>query len=127
MDKKRVMIVEDDLLNRTVFNDVLEGFGYATICCESAEQALSCIHEQKPDVILMDIQMEGISGLELMQCINKDKTLPFIPIFVVSRFTQDDIKKRAMEAGCLAYITKPFDNMEIVNTVEKLLNLPART
>lgn len=104
-----VLIVEDNDMNIRLFSDLLKSKGYGVIACSDSTKAVQAVKDNHPDVVLMDIQMPEISGLELTQLIRADKTICHTKIIAVSAFAMDEDIERIREAGCDDYISKPIE------------------
>ncbi len=119
---KTVLIVEDNVLNMKLFNDLLEANGYNTLQTNDGMEALKIAREHKPDLILMDIQLPEISGLEVTKWIKEDENLKSIPVIAVTAFAMKGDEKKIREGGCEAYIAKPISLQLFLETVRKYLN-----
>src|SRR5262245_31699534 len=120
--RKKVLIVEDNDLNMKLFNDLLVAHGYGTLQTKDGVEALALIRQHHPDLILMDIQLPEISGLEIMQWIKKDDELRMIPIIAVTSFAMKGDEEKIREGGCEAYISKPISVANFLQTVERFLS-----
>ena len=118
---KRVMIVEDNELNMKLFNDLLEAQNYETIQTSNGLKALDLAREHRPDLILMDIQLPEISGLEVTKWIKEDETLARIPVIAVTAFAMKGDEERIRQGGCEAYISKPISVLKFLETVKSYL------
>ncbi len=118
---KRVMIVEDNELNMKLFNDLLEAQGYETIQTSNGMEALDLARQHRPDLILMDIQLPEISGLEVTKWLKEDDELSRIPVIAVTAFAMKGDEERIRQGGCEAYISKPISVMKFVETVKSYL------
>ncbi|PHR56985.1 MAG: two-component system response regulator [Robiginitomaculum sp.] len=118
---KKILIVEDNELNMKLFSDLLGAHGYET--CETREglKAIALAKTYKPDLILMDIQLPEISGLEVTKWIKDDKSLANIPIVAVTAFAMKGDEKRIRDGGCSAYISKPIAVSSFLATIRKFL------
>jgi two-component system cell cycle response regulator DivK len=114
---KTVLIVEDNVLNQRLIQDILESQGINTLQTTDGAQALDLAHEYRPDLILMDIQLPGISGLEITRRIKADESLRSIPVIAVTAFAMKGDEERVREAGCDAYISKPIFVIPFIETV----------
>jgi len=119
--KKRVLIVEDNELNMKLFRDLLEAHGYATLQTKDGMEALSLAREHKPDLILMDIQLPEVSGLEVTKWIKEDENLKSIPVVAVTAFAMKGDEEKIREGGCEAYVAKPISVENFMNTVKGFL------
>jgi two-component system cell cycle response regulator DivK len=118
---KTVLIVEDSELNMRLFNDLLEAFGYRTVKSRDGRQAIPLAREHKPDLIIMDIQLPEISGLELTDRLKKDEALKNIPIVAVTAFAMRGDEQKIMAAGCDAYLSKPISVTTFLETIRKFV------
>jgi two-component system cell cycle response regulator DivK len=119
---KRVLIVEDNELNMKLFNDLLEAHGYATLQTRDGVEALQMAREHRPDLILMDIQLPEVSGLEVTKWIKEDEELRTIPVIAVTAFAMKGDEEKIREGGCEAYIAKPISVMSFLSTVDQFLS-----
>jgi two-component system, cell cycle response regulator DivK len=118
---KRVMIVEDNDLNMKLFNDLLEANGYETIKTRDGLEALELARTHRPDLILMDIQLPEISGLEVTKWIKEDDELRSIPVIAVTAFAMKGDEERIRQGGCEAYISKPISVAKFVETIRSYI------
>ncbi len=118
---KRVMIVEDNELNMKLFNDLLEAQQYETIQTSNGLEALDLARLHKPDLILMDIQLPEVSGLEVTKWLKEDDELARIPVIAVTAFAMKGDEERIRQGGCEAYISKPISVMKFIETVKSYL------
>lgn len=118
---KKVLIVEDNDLNMKLFNDLLEAHGYFTIQTKDGMQALRMARECRPDLILMDIQLPEVSGLEVTKWIKEDADLRAIPVIAVTAFAMKGDEEKIREGGCEAYIAKPISVTGFLSTVARFL------
>jgi len=107
--EKIIMIVDDNATNLKLASDVLEIEGFQVVRCSDAEGALSSIGKKHPDVILMDIALPGIDGLELTRMLKADDATRHIRIIALTAFAMKQDHERALAAGCDGFITKPID------------------
>ena len=119
--KKTVLIVEDNELNMKLFHDLLEAQGYAIIQTKDGMEALSLARTHRPDLILMDIQLPEVSGLEVTKWIKDDDDLRKIPVIAVTAFAMKGDEEKIREGGCEAYISKPISVTHFLETVKKFL------
>ncbi|MTI10326.1 MULTISPECIES: response regulator [Curvivirga] len=118
---KTVMIVEDNELNMKLFHDLLEARGYDILETRDGMEALKMAREKKPDLILMDIQLPEVSGLEVTKWLKEDDDLREIPVIAVTAFAMKGDEEKIREGGCEAYIAKPISVSHFLETVEKFL------
>jgi len=121
---KKVLIVEDNELNMKLFHDLLDSQGYQTLQTREGLQAMALARQHMPDLILMDIQLPEISGLEVTKWLKDDEELNHIPVIAVTAFAMKGDEERIRQGGCEAYISKPISVMHFLETVKKHLNLP---
>jgi two-component system cell cycle response regulator DivK len=119
---KTVLIVEDNELNMKLFNDLLEAHGFATLQTRDGMEALRMARRHRPDLILMDIQLPEVSGLEVTKWIKEDDQLKMIPIIAVTAFAMKGDEEKIREGGCEAYIAKPISVAHFLETVQRFLN-----
>src|SRR5499425_577445 len=119
---KNVMIVEDNELNMKLFHDLLEAHGYDTVATRNGIEALDLARKHRPDLILMDIQLPEVSGLEVTKWLKEDDDLRAIPVIAVTAFAMKGDEEKIRNGGCEAYIAKPISVVKFLETVAKLLN-----
>ena len=118
---KTVMIVEDNELNMKLFNDLLESRGYAVIQTRNGMEALDLARAHHPDLILMDIQLPEVSGLEVTKWLKEDQELRSIPVVAVTAFAMKGDEERIREGGCEAYLSKPISVGKFIETIRHFL------
>lgn len=118
---KRVLIVEDNELNMKLFHDLLDAQGYETLQTREGLQALALAREHRPDLILMDIQLPEVSGLEVTKWLKEDETLRSIPVIAVTAFAMKGDEERIRQGGCEAYISKPISVTSFIQTIKSYL------
>ena len=118
---KKVLVVEDNELNMKLFCDLLDAYGYATIESRDGLKAIDIAREEHPDLIIMDIQLPDVSGLDLTRWIKDDSRIADIPIMAVTAFAMRQDEEHVREAGCEAYMSKPIQMTPFIKTVEKLI------
>jgi len=119
---KTVLIVEDNELNMKLFNDLLEAHGYYTLQTKDGVEALRMARTHRPDLILMDIQLPEVSGLEVTKWLKEDDDLRTIPIIAVTAFAMKGDEQKIRDGGCEAYIAKPISVASFMSTVERFLS-----
>jgi two-component system cell cycle response regulator DivK len=119
---KTVLVVEDNELNMKLFHDLLEAHGYQILQTKDGMEALKLAREHHPDLILMDIQLPEVSGLEVTKWIKEDDNLRSIPVIAVTAFAMKGDEEKIREGGCEAYIAKPISVTNFLQTVERFLN-----
>jgi two-component system cell cycle response regulator DivK len=119
--QRTVLIVEDNDLNMKLFNDLLDAHGYKTLQTKDGMEALKLARNHHPDLILMDIQLPEVSGLEVTKWIKEDDALRSIPIIAVTAFAMKGDEEKIREGGCEAYIAKPISVQNFLETVARFL------
>jgi two-component system, cell cycle response regulator DivK len=119
---KTVLIVEDNELNMKLFHDLLVAQGYGTLQTKDGMEALKLAREHKPDLILMDIQLPEVSGLEVTKWIKEDVNLKHIPVIAVTAFAMKGDEEKIRQGGCEAYVAKPISVSLFLDTVGRFLN-----
>ncbi len=104
----KVFIVEDNELNLKLFTDLLKSNNYDVSFTRDGEVAVELMRKFMPNLILMDIQLQGISGLDIIKKIKEDKHIRHIPIIAVTAFAMKDDREKIMASGCEGYIAKPI-------------------
>ena len=118
---KTVLIVEDNELNMKLFHDLLDAHGYRTLQTRNGMDALRIARERRPDLILMDIQLPEVSGLEVTRWLKDDEELRDIPVIAVTAFAMKGDEERIRQGGCEAYISKPISIATFLDTVRRYL------
>jgi two-component system cell cycle response regulator DivK len=118
---KTVLIVEDNELNMKLFHDLLEAHGYATIETRNGVEALELARAHLPDLILMDIQLPEVSGLDVTKWIKEDERTRAIPVIAVTAFAMKGDEERIRGGGCEAYLSKPISVSKFLETVRHYL------
>jgi len=121
MSEKTILIVEDNEINMTLLKDIVQRLGYNTIEARDAESAIKLAYEKVPDLILMDIRLPGMDGLEATKILKSTPETSRIPVIAVSASAFERDIRKALAAGCKAYITKPLNYDEFVKTVQEFL------
>ena len=118
---KLILVVEDQEDNRRIMRDLLSSAGYEVIEAVTGEDGVTAAETHRPDLILMDIQLPGLDGYEATRQIKANPDLHHIPIIVVTSYalSGDDVK--AFEAGCNAYVSKPFSPRELLAKIREYL------
>lgn len=118
---KTVLIVEDNELNMKLFHDLLEAHGYETVGTSDGIEAFELARTHRPDLILMDIQLPKVSGLEVTRWIKGDPELHQIPVVAVTAFAMRGDEERIRQGGCEAYLSKPISIAKFMETVRRFL------
>jgi two-component system cell cycle response regulator DivK len=121
MSQKKILIVEDNELNMKLFHDLLEVHGYTTLQTKDGREALELAREHRPDLILIDIQLPEVSGLEVTKWIKADDELKTIPVIAVTAFAMKGDEEKIRSGGCEAYIAKPISVNSFLDTIQKVL------
>jgi two-component system cell cycle response regulator DivK len=119
---KTILIVEDNDLNMKLFRDLLKAHDFATLETRDGMEALEMSRAHKPDLILMDIHLPGVSGLEVTRQIKADDNIKSIPVVAVTAFAMKGDEDRIREGGCEAYIAKPIRIEELISTVHRFVD-----
>lgn len=115
---KTILIVEDNELNMKLFSDLLEAKGYATVKTGNGMDAMELARTHRPDLILMDIQLPEVSGLDVTRWLKEDDDLRHIPVIAVTAFAMKGDEERIRSGGCEAYISKPISVTSFLETVK---------
>ena len=118
---KTVLIVEDNELNMKLFHDLLEAQGYKTVGTRNGVDALELARKHHPDLVLMDIQLPEVSGLEVTKWLKDDPQLKSIPVVAVTAFAMKGDEERIREGGCEAYLSKPISVGKFIETIRHFL------
>ncbi len=118
---KTILIVEDNELNMKLFNDLLEAHGYNTLQAKDGRLVIEMTRKNRPDLILMDIQLPEISGLEIAKMLKADDDLRDIPVVAVTAFAMKGDEQKIRDGGCDGYIAKPISVANFLQTVSKFL------
>ena len=118
---KTILVVEDNELNMKLFNDLLESHGYLVVQTRDGLAALELARQHRPDLILMDIQLPEVSGIEVTKWLKEDDDLQAIPVIAVTAFAMKGDEQKIREGGCEAYISKPISVMSFLQTIDKYL------
>src|SRR5271169_2075724 len=118
---KRILIVEDNTIDARLLKDILEASGYETLQTGDGLEAISLASAYPPNLILMDLQLPEISGLEVTRRLKDDDRSRHIPIVAVTAFAMGWHEREALDSGCDAYISKPISILGFLSTVESFL------
>ena len=119
---KTILIVEDNELNMKLFNDLLQAHGYLTMQTKDGREVMGLVRERRPDLILMDIQLPEVSGLDITRMLKDDPALRDIPVIAVTAFAMKGDEEKIREGGCEGYIAKPISVASFLQTINKFLN-----
>jgi len=117
MEQKIVLYIEDNYHNRRIVRKILQSRGYILVEAEDGVSGLAMVHELKPPLILLDIGLPGIDGLEVIARVKADPNLRDIPVIALTASAMRGDKERFLEAGCDDYLSKPIQAMELINKV----------
>jgi two-component system cell cycle response regulator DivK len=120
---KTILIVEDEPRNMKLLHDLLQRFGYEIIEASDGEQGVKIAGEKIPDLILMDIMMPKMDGLEATRIIKADEKTKHIPIIALTSYAMKGDREKTIEAGCDGYIAKPIDIKEVLKAIEHYLTI----
>ncbi len=114
-----VLVVEDNNLSMKLVNDLLEMGGYNVLQAKDGMEGWRMAREQRPDLILMDIQLPGVDGLEVTKWLKDDENLKSIPVLAITAFAMKGDEEKILNSGCDAYIVKPISVSNVLQTVER--------
>jgi len=120
---KLVLIVEDNELNMKLFHDLLEAHDIGTVQTNDGRNVLDLARQHKPDLILMDIQLPEVSGLEVTKWLKNDEELKNIPVIAITAFAMKGDEQKIREGGCEDYISKPISVAKFMSVVESYLKV----
>ena len=123
---KRILVVEDQEDNRQILRDLLSSVGYEMTEAWDGEAGVAAAKEQRPDLILMDIQLPEVSGLEVTQWLKDDESLRAIPVIAVTAFAMKGDEEKILQGGCEAYLSKPISVAKFFETVDLFLGAAKR-
>lgn len=118
---KTILIVEDNELNMKLFHDLLEAHGYKTLQTRNGIDAIALARKHRPDLIVMDIQLPEVSGLDVTKWLKEDDNLRHIPIIAVTAFAMKGDEERIREGGCEAYVSKPISVSLFLETIRQFV------
>jgi two-component system cell cycle response regulator DivK len=119
--QKTLLVVEDNALNAKLYRDLLEAEGYRVLETKDGKEAFEIARRMKLDLILMDIQLPYVSGLEVTRWLKQDETLKGIPVIAVTSFAMKGDEEKIREGGCDAYIAVPISVVEFLETIDRFL------
>ena len=126
-NRKRILVVEDNQIGLILLNQLLKAHGYEILQTPEGREAIDLARNKQPDLILMDIRLPDISGLDVTRLLKQDDQTKAIPIIAVTAFAMPGDEKRVLEAGCAAYIAKPIILDNLLRAIQSILSssLPA--
>ncbi len=120
-EKKKVLIVEDNDLNQKLFVDLLEAHGFVTVHTRDGNEVVELAQKEQPNLIIMDIQLPNISGIDVIKQIKKTPVIKNIPILAVTAFAMQDDEEQILATGCEGYLAKPISIEPFIETVKHYL------
>ena len=118
MSREPILVVEDNEKNMKLFRDVLQATGYATLEARTGEDAVELAVSRSPELVLMDVQLPGIDGIEALALLRADGRTAAIPVLALTAQAMQGDRERFLEAGFDGYISKPVDVADFLRTVE---------
>ena len=119
----KILIVEDNALNIKLFCDLLAAHGHQPEAVTDSREALDAARAFEPDLVITDIQLPHVSGLDLIRLIRKDEQLARVPIMAVTAYSAQGDEERIRAAGAQAYVSKPISVVKFAQTVDELLTI----
>ena len=120
---KTVLVIDDEELNLKLVTRMLTEEGFRVMGAASAEAGLELLPQKRPDVILMDIRLGGMDGLEATRWVKSNPAFISIPVIAVSAYSAQEDRERAFQAGCSHYLTKPFGKKDLVEVVRRFTGI----
>ena len=121
MSNKTILVIEDNALNMKLVKSLLKIGKHDMVEAPDAETGIALARDKRPDLILMDIQLPGMDGLAATKIIKEDPLVKDVPVVAFTSFAMEGDEEKAMEAGCIGYITKPLNTQNFLKTVESYL------
>jgi CheY-like chemotaxis protein len=122
---KKILVIDDETLVRTITRDMLEGAGYAIVAAPSGEEGMQLAKAERPDCILLDIMMPGMDGYETCSALKADPDLAHIPVLLISASSDVRVVDRAERVGAFTVLQKPFRFEQLQHVIALALNPPA--
>lgn len=119
---KRVLIADDERSLRLLVRATLESSEIEVVEAEDGEEALRLVRSQRPDLVLLDVQMPDLSGFDVCQQIKSDPEMARLPVIMLTAQSQAAARERGIQAGADEYLTKPFSPLQLLTLVERMLN-----
>jgi CheY-like chemotaxis protein len=119
-----ILIVDDEATTAEMFSLMLEDQGYHTVVVHGTGTAIRSLQQDRPDLVLVDVMMPGLSGLELCRFIRREPELADLPVVVASAMSQPEDIQAGMDAGASLYLTKPISKADLLEGLEKALGQP---
>jgi len=121
MSQKKILLVEDNEFNRKIVRDLLARQPYDLLEAHDGEAGVAAARRDKPDVIVMDVQLPKLSGLDATRAIRAEPETATIPIIVVTSFALSGDDKKAMDEGASAYLAKPYSPRQLLDTIRRMV------
>jgi two-component system, cell cycle response regulator len=121
MNNKKILVVEDNVLNMKLVRSLLKLGEYEVLEADDGEKGLLMMREHRPVMVLMDIQLPGMNGLEVTTLMQKDPILRMIPVVALTSHAMEGDEERAIKVGCAGYVTKPIDTRSFLKTIQQYL------
>jgi len=118
----KVLVVEDNSLNRELLQAVLEAAGFAVLTAEDAISGIAMAKQEQPDVVLMDVQLPELDGLEATRILQQDPATADIPIVAVTAHVKKEDEQRSFAAGCVLHVPKPVDTRSLPETIARVID-----
>jgi CheY-like chemotaxis protein len=119
-----ILIVDDEATTAEMFSLMLEDQGYHTVVVHGTGTAIRSLRQERPDLVLVDVMMPGLSGLELCRFIRREPELADLPVVVVSAMSQPEDLQAGVDAGASLYLTKPISKADLLEGLEKAMHEP---
>ena len=127
MPPAKILIVEDNPVNLELAKDILENYGFEVLSATNGLETFQLIQKTLPDLILMDLQLPGMSGLAVIESLKADPATAHIPIVAVTAFAMAADENRARTAGCIGFIAKPINTREFPRLVTEFIEISAQS
>lgn len=124
MASKKILIIEDDIEMASSLRTLLKGLGYQAVAAYDAVLGRSAAQKEHPNLIILDLALPGGTGLDIMKSLKESEVTSHIPIVVLTANTQERTQEKAFELGAATYITKPFESVELIKEVAKVIGYP---
>src|SRR5271157_134308 len=122
VENKKLLIVEDNELNLKLYQYALRPVQAQIIVARNGHEALELILNEKPDLVILDIQIPGISGIEVVKSVRQNPEFADMPVIAVTAYTMVGDKEKILNAGCNYYLSKPIDTRAFLRIIQALLN-----
>lgn len=116
-----ILVVEDNPWNARLIEDILETLNYKVLEAYNGENGIEIARREQPGLILMDVMLPGINGIEVVKMLKNDPEVAHIPVIALTASSSQEVERRCLEAGCVAYMTKPFTKKVLTEMVKKYL------